>query len=46
MLHVARETKVGVMELVIRENSDETEAQAPLRVGDLELAGWGRARRA
>jgi hypothetical protein len=45
VLHVARETKVGVMELVIREHSDETEAQARLRVGDLELAGWGRARR-
>jgi hypothetical protein len=45
MLTIARETKVWAIELVIGENADETEAQARLRVGDVELAGWGRARR-
>jgi hypothetical protein len=45
MLTFVRETKVWAIELVIGENSDETEVQARLRVGDVELAGWGRARR-
>ena len=45
MLTIANETKVWAIELVIGVNSDETEAQARLRVGDVELAGRGRARR-
>src|SRR5258708_2091330 len=45
MLTFVRETKVWAIELVIGENSDETEAQARLRAGDVEVAGWGRARR-
>jgi hypothetical protein len=45
MLNVVRETKDWAMELVIRENSDETEAQARLRFGDVEMAGSGHARR-
>ena len=40
-----RETKVWAIELVIGENSDETDVQARLRAGDVEVAGWGRARR-
>jgi hypothetical protein len=45
MLHGVRETKIWAMELVIGENADETEATARLHVGDVELAGSGRARR-
>jgi hypothetical protein len=45
MLSVVDETKVWTLEIAIGENPDETEAQARLRVGDVELAGSGRARR-
>ncbi len=45
MLNGMSETKVWTMEIAIGETSDVTEAQARLRVGDIEMAGWGRARR-
>jgi Domain of unknown function (DUF1876) len=44
MLQVG-ETKVWTMEIAIGENTDETEAQALLRFGDVEMVGAGRARR-
>jgi hypothetical protein len=44
-MKVVDETKVWALEIAIGENPDETEAQVLLRVGDLELAGAGRARR-
>lgn len=45
MLTVVDETKVWTLEIAIGENPDETEAQAMLHAGDIELAGSGRARR-
>jgi Domain of unknown function (DUF1876) len=45
MLTVVDETKVWALEIAIGENPNETEAQALLRVGDIEMAGSGRARR-
>lgn len=36
---------VWSIEVLIEEDQSETEAKALLRVGDRELAGWGRARR-
>jgi Domain of unknown function (DUF1876) len=44
MLKLA-ETKVWTMDIAIGENASETEAQALLRFGDVEIAGAGRARR-
>lgn len=40
------ESKVWTIELVIDEDARETEAKAILRVGDWEVGGWGRGRRA
>jgi hypothetical protein len=45
MLTAADETKVWALEIAIGENQDETEAQVLLRVGHVEMAGTGRARR-
>src|SRR5437016_5321437 len=45
MLRTLDETKVWDLEIAIGENPDETEAQALLQVGDMELVGTGRARR-
>jgi hypothetical protein len=45
MLKVIDENKVWTLEIAIGENSDETEAQARLRVEDTETVGFGRARR-
>jgi hypothetical protein len=45
MLDKVSETKVWTMEIAIGENSDETEAQVLLRIGDTDMTGWGRARR-
>ena len=45
MLKVVGDTKVWALEIAIGENPDETEAQALLHAGDLELAGSGHARR-
>jgi Rv2632c-like len=45
MLKATNENKVWTLEIAIGENSDETEAQARLSVGDTEMVGWGRARR-
>ena len=40
------DSKVWTLELVIDEDARETEAKAMLRVGEWEVGGWGRARRA
>jgi Rv2632c-like len=45
MLKVIDENKVWTLEIAIGENSDETEAQARLRVDETETVGFGRARR-
>jgi hypothetical protein len=45
MLTTVGETKVWALEIAIGENRDETEAQVLLRVGQVEIAGTGRARR-
>jgi hypothetical protein len=45
MLKVVDENKVWELEIAIGENADETEAEARLQVNDMELTGWGRARR-
>jgi len=37
--------KTWTIEVVIDEDSSATEAKATLRIGDRDLAGWGRARR-
>jgi hypothetical protein len=41
----AVENKVWSLEIAIGENPDETEAQARLSIGDIEMTGWGHARR-
>jgi hypothetical protein len=45
MLDAVDETKVWALEIAIGENPNETEAQALLRIGEVEMAGSGRARR-
>ena len=45
MLKVVGDTNVWALEIAIGENPDETEAQALLHAGDLELSGSGHARR-
>ncbi len=45
MLKSVDQSKVWSLEIAIGENSEETEAQALLHAGLLEMSGWGRARR-
>jgi hypothetical protein len=40
-----RESKVCTIEVLLEEDDAETEATALLRMGNLDIGGWGRARR-
>jgi hypothetical protein len=39
------ENRAWAVEILLEETADETEAKAVLDAGDVQLAGWGRARR-
>jgi Domain of unknown function (DUF1876) len=39
------ETRAWVVEILLEESADETEAKAVLDAGGVQLGGWGRARR-
>jgi Domain of unknown function (DUF1876) len=39
------ETRAWAVEILLEETADETEAKAVLDAGDVQLGGWGRARR-
>lgn len=39
------ESKVWTVEVLLEETPDETEAKALLAAGDVQVGGWGRARR-
>jgi hypothetical protein len=39
------ENRAWAVEILLEETADETEAKAVLAAGDVQLAGWGRARR-